>query len=165
LRFSAVQIVFAQNETQRLDGKEITAPGIAEDVAPAARLFDSFTATTGHRSAGAGVHHDPVAAAQGGRETGIPIAPRDNFRARPDFSAERLQGAAIIGAAASEKHPNAAYLLRQLPKNGAQAVRRRQPKIRRRKLSLIDDAQTFRDAFDQDPRGLGSSTFDTEDSL
>jgi hypothetical protein len=30
---------------------------------------------------------------------------------------------------------------------------------------LIDDAQTIRDAFDQDPRGFRSSAFDTEDSL
>ena len=71
----------------------------------------------------------------------------------------------IIGAAASEKHPDAIYLLRQLAKNGAKTIRRRQPKIRRRELSLIDDAQTIRDAFDQGPRGLRSSAFDTEDSL
>ena len=31
--------------------------------------------------------------------------------------------------------------------------------------SLIDDAQAIRGAFDQDPRGLRSSAFDTEDSL
>jgi hypothetical protein len=86
-----MQIVFAQNETERLDGKEITAPGIAQDVAPAARLFDPFTPTTSHGSAGAGVHRDPIAVAQGGRETGIPIAPRDDFRARPNLSAEHFE--------------------------------------------------------------------------
>jgi hypothetical protein len=72
---------------------------------------------------------------------------------------------AIIGAAASEKHPDAVHLLRQLSKNGVKSIRRRQPKIRRRELSLIDDTQTIRSAFDQDPRGLRSSAFDTEDSL
>jgi len=86
-----MQIVFAQNETERLDGKEITAPGIAQDVAPAARFFDPFAATTGYGSAGAGVHRDPIAAAQSGRETGIPIAPRNDFRARPDLSAEHFE--------------------------------------------------------------------------
>jgi hypothetical protein len=30
---------------------------------------------------------------------------------------------------------------------------------------LIDDAQTVRSAFDQNPRGLRSSAFDAEDSL
>jgi hypothetical protein len=72
---------------------------------------------------------------------------------------------AIIGPTASEKHPNSAYLSRQLSKNGVKAIRRRQPKIRRRKLSLINHPQTIRGAFDQDPCGLRSSAFDTEDSL
>src|SRR5450631_3159891 len=121
-----MQIVFAQNETERLDGQEITASGIAQDMAPAARFFDPLTATTGYRSAGAGVHRDPIAVAEGGCKTGIPIAPRDNFCARPNLSAERLQGAAIIGAAAGEKHPDAVHLLRQLPKNRVKTIRQRQ---------------------------------------
>ena len=112
-----MQIVFAQNETERLDGKKIAAPGIAQDVAPAARLFDPVTTTTGHGSTSAGVHRDPIAPAQCGRETRIPIAPRNNFRARPDFSAKYFEGVTIIGAAAREKHPDADHLLRQLPKN------------------------------------------------
>jgi hypothetical protein len=160
-----MQIVFAQNETERLDRKEITASRITQDVAPAACLFDPFTATTGHRRAGPGIHRDSIAAAQGGRKTGIPIAPRDNSGARPNLKAKHFEGVAIIGAAAGEKHSDAVYLLRQLPKNGAETIRRRQPKIRWRELSLIDHAQTIRDAFDQDPRGLRSSAFDTEDSL
>jgi hypothetical protein len=160
-----MQIVFAQNETEHLDGKEIGASGIAQDVTPAARFFDPVTPATGNRSTRARVYRNPIAMAQGGRETGIPIAPRDNFRARPDFSAERFERVAIVGAAPGEKHPNAAHLLRQLLKNGTKTIWRRQSKIRGREPSLIDDAQTFRAAFHQDPRGLRSSAVDAEDSL
>jgi hypothetical protein len=160
-----MQIVFAQNEAEALQRKKISAPGITQDMAPAPGFFEPFPSPAGHRRSRSRIDRDAVAATQRSGETGIPIAPRDNFRLRPDLAAEHFQGSAIARPAAGQKHPDPIHLPRQLSKKGAKTIRRRQPKIRRGELSLIDHAQAIRDAFHEDPRGFRSSAFDTEDSL
>ena len=40
MHFATMQIVFAQNQPQRLDGKRITAAGVAQNVSPAAGFLD-----------------------------------------------------------------------------------------------------------------------------
>ena len=44
-----MQIVFAQDQTERLDGKKIAAAGIAQNVTPPAGWLDPVTATAGYR--------------------------------------------------------------------------------------------------------------------
>ncbi len=166
LGFAAMEIVFAQNKAKRLNGEEIAAAGIAQNMAPPSRLFDAVAPTTGDGSSSPRVHRQshrraPTAAARPeSRSLPATIFALGQISAQSDF-----ERAAIIRTAAGQKYPDAIHLLRQLPKNGTKAIRRGQPKIRRRELPLIDDAQTLRGAFHQDPRGLRSSSFDTEDSL
>ena len=49
LHFGAVQIVFAQNQAERLDGKKITAAGVTQNVAPSAGSLDPVVAAAGYR--------------------------------------------------------------------------------------------------------------------
>ena len=88
LGFATMQIVFAQDESQRLKRKEVAAAGIAQDVPPPSRLF--------HPSPRRPVTEAPLPAftaipspcPKRSRETRIAIAPGDNFRARPNLSAK-----------------------------------------------------------------------------
>jgi hypothetical protein len=122
--FSAMQIVFAQDETERLHRKKIAPSRIAQNMSPTSSFLDPVATTAGNGRTGSRVHDNSIAVSQGRRQTGIPVAPRNDFRVRPNFRAERFQGAAVIGSAAGEKHPDAIHFLRQLPKNGTEAVRR-----------------------------------------
>src|SRR2546421_8677052 len=65
-----------------------------------------FPYTTLFRSCtGAGVDHNPVAAAKTGGEAGLAIASCDDFRLRPNLRAQRGQRGPVIGAATrSEEH-------------------------------------------------------------
>ena len=49
IHFGAMQIVFAQNQAERLHGKKITAAGVAQNVAPSARSLDPVAAASGYR--------------------------------------------------------------------------------------------------------------------
>jgi len=42
------QIVFAQNQAERLHGNGITAAGVAQDVAPSARSLNPVAAAAGY---------------------------------------------------------------------------------------------------------------------
>src|SRR5205085_9555347 len=102
LAFAAMQIVFAQDETKRLHGKKITAACVTEDMAPSAGFLDVIAAPARDRCTGAGVDHNPVAAAKTGGEAGLAIASGDDFRLRPNLRAQRSQRGPVIGAATSQ---------------------------------------------------------------
>ena len=87
LHLTAVQIVFAQDQAQRLDGKKITAAGIAQNVSPATGSLDSVASPASHRRTTSGVDDNAVSMVEGRREAGIAIAARHNFRIWPNFSA------------------------------------------------------------------------------
>ena len=44
-----MQIVFAQDQTKRLNGKKITAASVAQDVSPPAGSFDSLAPASSDR--------------------------------------------------------------------------------------------------------------------
>ena len=69
LSFAAVQIVFAQNQTERLHGKKVAATSIAQDVSPTPGFLDSFVTATGDRRACAGINHDAVAMSERGGQS------------------------------------------------------------------------------------------------
>src|SRR5204863_5874841 len=73
LAFAAMQIVFAQNESERLHGKKITAARVAEDMAPPA----GFSACTSRPAVtpcpGPGFHHNPAPPATPGGRPGFTV--------------------------------------------------------------------------------------------
>ena len=65
LDFATVQIVFAQNQAERLQAEKITATGVAQNVPPTTGIFDPFVPTTGNGRAASGVHNNSVAVTKG----------------------------------------------------------------------------------------------------
>ena len=166
LRFAPVQIVFAQNETERLEGQKITAAGVAQNMAPSACLLSPFPPATRDRSARPGIDRDAIAFSQSGGEPGISIAPGHDFCGAPDFRAEPGQGGAIlVGGTAGEEHSHPICCRGHLLENRAQTFRRDETKIRGWQFALIDHTKGGIFMFDQDPRGLGAAAFHTENAL
>ena len=49
IHFAAMQIVFAQDQAERLHGKRITAAGVAQNMSPSAGSLDPVAAAPGNR--------------------------------------------------------------------------------------------------------------------
>src|SRR5437899_9539435 len=140
LQFGALQIVFAQNQAERLDTEKISAAGIAQNVAPAAGSLDVLAASPSLRRSAAGVNDNAVAVLERCGQTRITVAAGDDFRVGPDIEADFSQRAPVfLCSAAGEENPRAADFLRQLAKNRAQTLGRGEPKIRRWQFSLFED--------------------------
>src|SRR5437762_12554729 len=97
-----------------------------------------------------------------------------DLRVRPDLKADLPQRATVfLCCTTGEKNSSAIDLLRQLGKDGAQAVGRSEPKIRGLQFSLLQDAKfptgiipTCRDySCDQCPGGFRTAAFHSEDAL
>src|SRR6266699_2955933 len=56
----AMQIVFVQDQTKRLNGKRITAASITQNVSPPPGSFDSIAAASSHRGPASSVDDDTV---------------------------------------------------------------------------------------------------------
>ena len=96
LHFAAMQIVFAQNQPQRLDNEKITAAGVAQNVSPASRLLDLIAAASGHGRAAAGIHGNSIGVTKRSGETGIAIAAGNDFRRRPNLRAKSRERLSIF---------------------------------------------------------------------
>src|SRR5205814_7669296 len=83
-----MQIVFAQNQAERLYGKRITAAGVAQNVAPSAGSLDPVATAAGYRRSTSGVDDDAIAMIERRCEAGITVAARHDFRFRPDLEAD-----------------------------------------------------------------------------
>ena len=111
LHFAAMQIVFAQNETQRLNNEKIAAARVSKHVSPTAGLLDLIAASPSYRRAAAGIDDDPLAASERRGQTGIAIVSGNDFRGPPNFAAETGEYGAIFQATTGEKNPGAINLL------------------------------------------------------
>src|SRR5438874_10612656 len=88
LHLAAVQIVFMQEEAQRLNGKKITAACVAEDVSPTTRVLDFVTPSPRNRGATSSVDHYSVPISEGSRKARFTIAASEDSDLWPDFGAE-----------------------------------------------------------------------------
>src|SRR5216117_3653791 len=121
LHLAVMQIVFAQDKAERLDGKKITAASIAQDVSPSARSLDSVTTAPSHRRTASGVDHDAVSMIETRCQARIAVAARDDFGVWPNFKTDLLERAAIfLRSATGKKNSRAIDLLRQLSEDFAQ---------------------------------------------
>jgi hypothetical protein len=140
LHLTAVQIVFAQDQAERLNGQKITAAGIAQNVSPPTRSLDSVASPASHRRTTSRVYGNAVSMVEGRREAGITIAARHDFRIWPNVSANECERLAIfLGATTGKKNSRAIDLSWQPGKNFAQTFRGCQAQIGRRQLSLIEN--------------------------
>src|SRR5438094_4486606 len=115
LKFGAMQIVFAQNQAERLHTEKISAAGIAQNVAPSAGSLDVVAASPSHRRSAAGVNDNAVAVLERCGQTRITVAAGDDFGIGPDIEANFSQRMPVfLCSAAGEENPRAAKFLRQL---------------------------------------------------
>jgi hypothetical protein len=172
IHLGAMQIVFAQNQAERLDGKEIPAAGVTQNVAPSAGSLDPVAAAAGYRRSTSGVDDDAIAMIERRREARITVAARHDFRVRPDLKADSRQRATVfICAATGKENSSAIDLRRQFGKDGAQAFGRGEPKIRRVEFSLFENAKFTTGitdsgyGFNKRPGGFRAAAFHAEDAF
>src|SRR5438876_12377831 len=91
LHLAVMQIVFAQEQAERLDGKKITAAGIAQDVPPPARSLDPVAAASSYRGTASGVDDDAVTMIERRCQPGVAITACDNFGVWPDLETDLLE--------------------------------------------------------------------------
>src|SRR5207245_4035940 len=84
---TAMQVVLAQDETQRFNGQKIAAAGIAQNMSPPTGSLDSVASPASHRRTTSRVYNNAVSVVEGRRKAGITIAARHNFRIWPNISA------------------------------------------------------------------------------
>ena len=84
---TAMQVMLAQDQTQRFNGQKITAAGIAQNMSPPTGSFDSVASPASHRRTTSRVYNNAVSVVEGRRKAGITIAARHNFRIWPNISA------------------------------------------------------------------------------
>ena len=165
-----MQIVFAQNQAERLYGKRITAAGVAQNVAPSAGSLDPVATAAGYRRSTSGVDDDAIAMIERRCEAGITVAARHDFRVRPDLEADLPERATVfVCCATSKKNSSAIHLLWQLGKNRAQTLGRGESKIRGRQFSLLENAKFRAECigyrFYEYPGCFCAAAFHAEDAL
>ena len=172
LKFGAMQIVFAQNQAERLDTEKISAAGIAQNVAPSAGSLDVVAASPSHRRSAAGVNDNAVAVLERCGQTRITVAAGDDFGIGPDIEANFSERAPVFFcSAAGEENSCPADFLRQLGENRAQTLGRGEPKIRRWQFSLFEGGPLRPGVnvpgynFNEHPGGFRSTAFDAENAL
>ena len=80
-----------------------------------------------------------------GREAGITVAARHDFRVRPNIEADLPERATVfICSAAGKKNSRAIDLFRQFGKDRAQTLSRGESKIRGLQFSLLENAKFWR---------------------
>src|SRR5438876_1801714 len=112
-----MQIVLAQDQAERLDGKKIAAASIAQNVPPSARSLDSVATAPGNRGTTSGVDDDAVSMVEGGCKARVTVAARCDLRVRPHLETNFLERTAIfVRRATGKKNSRAIDLLWQLTK-------------------------------------------------
>ena len=86
-----MQIVFAQDQAKRLDGKKITAASIAQDVPPPACSLDPVATAPSHRRTAASIDDDAVSMIEGRCEARVAVAARNDFGVWPDLETTLLE--------------------------------------------------------------------------
>src|ERR1043166_10001850 len=130
LHLACMQIVFAQEQAERLHGKKITAASIAQDVSPPTRSLDSVAAASGHRGTASGVDHDAVSMIESGCQARVAVAARHDFGVWPYLETDLLERATIFLCSGTGKtNSSAINLLWQLSENCAQTFGRGKPEI------------------------------------
>jgi hypothetical protein len=120
LHLTTVQIVFAQDQAQRLNGEKIPAAGVAQNVSPATCSLDPITSPASHRRATSGIDDNTVSMIEGCSQTGIPIAAGHDFCVWPNVTAKESERSAIfLCAATSNENSCAVDLFWQLGKDFA----------------------------------------------
>ncbi len=104
LHFASAQIVFAQNQTQRLNNEKIPAARVSKNVSPTAGLLDPVATSPSDGRAAPGIDDDSLAASKRRGQAGIAIVSSDDFCGRPNFSAKTGEDRPIFRATASEKN-------------------------------------------------------------
>src|ERR1700693_1055842 len=109
---------------------------------------------------------------EGRCEAGVAVAARNDFSVWPYLETDLLERTAIFLCGATGKENSGAInLLWQLRKNHAQTFGRREPKIRWRQFSLVDDVKFPAGITDpgyrlyEYPGGFRAAAFDTENAL
>src|SRR5205823_3416361 len=162
---AAMQIVFPQNETQRLNNEKIAATRVSKNVSPTAGLLDPVAAPPRDRRTAPCIDNDSLAASKRRGEAGIAIVSGDDFRGWPNFSAKMREYGPIFRATAGEKNSRSLNLSWQLRENGAQAIKTHESEICRWQFALIHNAQLIVIVFCDNPGGFCSAPFDAEDLL
>src|SRR5215475_15998875 len=130
LHLAAMQVVLAQDETQRFNGQKISPAGIAQNVSPPTSSLDSVTSPASHRRAASRIYNNAVCVLKSRRQPGITIATRYDFRSWPDvFANERERSAIFLGATTCKKNSRAIDFSWQPGKNFAQPFGGRQAQI------------------------------------
>ena len=101
LQFRTMQIVFAQNQAECLDGKKISAAGVAQNMAPSAGSLGAVAAPASHRRSATRVNDNTVAVIERCGQTGITIAAGDDFRIRPDIETDFSKRTAVFVCSAA----------------------------------------------------------------
>src|SRR6266487_3326028 len=91
----AMQIVFVQDQTKRLNGKRITAASITQNVSPPPGSFDSIAAASSHRGPASSVDDDTVPMIKGRCDPRVAVAARHDFGVWPDFQTDLLEQLAV----------------------------------------------------------------------
>jgi hypothetical protein len=139
-------------------------------VAPSASSFDPVAAAAGYGRSTTSVDDNAIAVVEPRRETGIAVAARYDFRARPDIEADLSESATVfICSAAGKKNSRPIDFFRQFGKNRVQTLALGKAKIRRWQFSLLEKskfrARRIGYRFDKHPCGLRAATFHSEDAL
>ena len=172
LHFATTQIVFMQDQAQRLHGKKITAAGIAQNVSPPTGSLDSVTAASSDRGPASSIDDNTVPMVESRSQTRVTVATSHDLRVWPNVGTDEPQRMAIfLCAATGKENPRAIDLLWQLGENFAQTFGRCEAQIGWRQFSLIEDAcgptGIIHPAcnFHQRPGGFRATAFDSENSL
>ena len=169
---ATMQIVFAQDEPERLNGERITAAGVTQDVPPASSPLDVVAAPSSHRRPTSRIDDNAISMLKRRRQTGLTVTASDDSRFWPNPKADFLeQPPILLGAATGEENSGAINLLWQLSKNHVQTLGRREAKIRWGQFSLVDDVKFPAGITDpgyrfyEYPGGFRAAAFDTENTL
>src|SRR4030095_14512098 len=165
-----MQIVFAQDQAERLHGKRITAAGVAQNVAPSAGSLDAIASRPAHGCPASSVYHNPVGMIESRGQPRLAVTGCDDLGVWPDLERNLSSRAAILIRCATRKENSSAIdLLRQFGKDGPQTFGRREPKIRWRQFSLTENAEfgaeCVHHSLGQYPCGFRAAAFHPEDAL
>jgi hypothetical protein len=169
-----MQIVFAQDQSERLNGERITAAGVTQDVPPASSSLDVVTAPSSHRRPTSRIDNDAISMVKRRRQTGLTVTASDDSRFWPNPQADFLeQPPILLGAATGEENSRPIDFRWQPRENLSQTFGRCQTQVRWGQFSLVDHVKfpggiipTCLDyRFYEYPSGFRAAAFDPENAL
>ena len=161
-----VEIEMGEHQPQPLHREIVAAAAVAEQLPPAASLFDLRPAASVDRRARPGDHRDPIRGPECRGQPRFPIAAHRELRLRPGLGGEGGEADAILRRRApGEEDADVRDLARQCGEEPAQAVVGGQPEVRRGQHPVPENPVFIGVAGQQHPFGLGAAAFDAEDAL